>query len=134
MPTSRERLEELIKAAKEASRHAHAPYTNLHVGAAVLTGDNKIYVGCNVENAAPPITMCATRNAIGAAVANGSPDIELVVIYTPTNHATPPCGACRQVINELSNNAHVYCLCQGTEVIHRRVGDLLPDAFGPQML
>lgn len=134
MPATQEMLQELIRAAKAVAQHAHAPYTKLRVGAAVLTDDGKIYVGCNVENAAPPITLCATRNAIGSAVAAGSKEIEMVVIYTPTHHATPPCGSCRQVINELSSDAHVYCICDSPEVLHRRIADMLPDAFGPQML
>lgn len=126
--------EKLLNAAREAARHAHCPYTKFPVGAAALTSDHTIYAGCNVENASPSLTMCAARAAVYAAVTAGDSDIITVVIYTPTKTPTPPCGACRQVINEVSAEAQIYCLCNGPQFLHRPLSALLPEAFGPHML
>ncbi|MFG0284714.1 MAG: cytidine deaminase [Phycisphaerales bacterium JB039] len=130
----RELQDKLLQAARDAAARAHCPYTKFRVGAAVLTRSDKIYSGCNVENAAPPLTICAARVAVFNAVLGGDPDILTVVIYTPTKSPTPPCGACRQVINEFAAEAQIYCLCDSPQFLHRPLSGLLPDAFGPHML
>jgi len=127
-------LEELSQAARNASKHAYAPYSNFPVGAALMTTSGKTFVGCNVENASYGLTMCAERNAIFQMAARGERQIEMIVIYTPTPTPTAPCGACRQVMNEFSPDARVVCTCDGDETIDTTVRALLPDAFGPQNL
>lgn len=134
MPVRAELRNQIIRAAKEAAGRSHCPYTKYPVGAAVMTLDEKIFVGCYVENASPSLSSCAARNAIYTAVASGYTDIGLIVIYTPTKQPSPPCGACRQVINEFAPDAHVYCVCDSPEVLHRRLSAMLPDAFGSTML
>jgi cytidine deaminase len=121
--------EQLKQAAKEASQSAYCPYSRFPVGAAVLAGDGSIHRGCNVENASYGLSICAERNAIFQAVAQGERQIRTVVIYTPTSTPTLPCGACRQVIHEFGPDADVFCISNGPDVLHRRLPDLLPEAF-----
>ncbi len=128
--------DELIAAARRAASHAHCPYSQFPVGAAVLTDGGEIFAGCNVENASYGLTICAERNAIFQAVAHGRRPllIRVVVVFTPTEVPTAPCGACRQVINEFGPDAEVVSVCSGKAVIRKRLAELLPDAFGPANL
>ena len=102
----------------------------------MLTGSGEIFSGCNVENASFGLTICAERNAIFQAVAQGRGPLSIraVVVYTPTAAPTAPCGACRQVINEFGPVAQVFSICDGTEVMESALGMLLPRAFGPANL
>ena len=133
MKISEEILAELISQACEAAARAYCPYSKFHVGSAVLTGEGRIFAGCNVENASYGLTICAERNAVFQAVAASTtpPTITTVVVYTPTLIPTAPCGACRQVINEFGPDALVICVCDGPERIQMTLSALLPQAFGP---
>lgn len=126
-------LKKLKAAAKTAASRAYAPYSRFRVGAAVLTASGRIYAGCNVENASYGLCNCAERTAIFNAVAAGEKKLELrcVVVYTPTQTATAPCGACRQVIHEFGPAARVLSFCAGRSEIDVSLGALLPGAFGP---
>lgn len=104
------------------------------MGAAVLCADGSVFAGCNVENASYGLTICAERNAVFQAVAQGQSRIVAVAIYTPTPNPTAPCGACRQVLNEFGPSATVLCLCDGPDRIETTLDQLLPGAFGPQNL
>jgi cytidine deaminase len=123
-------VDRLIIAAKEASSQAYCRYSNLHVGAAVLTKSGDVFSGCNVENASFGLTICAERNAIFQMVAKGQRQIATILIYTPTMDPTTPCGACRQVINEFGPDAWVISACDGPARIVENLKDLLPIAFG----
>ena len=125
---------ELIARAKAASTRAHCPYSKFPVGVALLTSTDEIYSGCNVENASYGLTICAERNAVFHAVAEGMVAIKTLVVYTPTPTPTAPCGACRQVLNEFGPGAQVLCVCDGPETIELTVSELLPEAFGPANL
>ena len=128
-------LDRLIVAAKSAARRAYCPYSHFPVGAAVLTEKGEIVIGCNVENASYGLTICAERSAIFKAVSEfGAHAILAVVVYTPTNEATPPCGACRQVINEFGPEALIVSVCDLKIGNRCRLGKLLPGAFGPHNL
>ena len=127
-------IEALVDAARRASTKAYAPYSRFQVGAAVLTEGGDIFAGCNVENASYGLTICAERNAIFQAAAQGKRVVRAVVIYTPTDLPTAPCGACRQVLNEFGPEAMVLCLCDGSEMIRATLAELLPKAFGPKNL
>jgi cytidine deaminase len=124
---------ELAAAARQAAAHAYCPYSHFPVGAAVLTGRGEIHLGCNVENASYGLTICAERNAIFQAVARseGPLSIRAVVVYTPTNQPTAPCGACRQVINEFGPDAEVISVCDGPAQLRHKAAEILPHAFGP---
>lgn len=120
----------LLEAAWVARENAHAPYSGFKVGAALLLRDGRIESGCNVENAAYPLTVCAERNAIGAAVAKGMRDGDLValVVVTEAPTLTPPCGGCRQVIAEFAERLPVLLANRQERALHD-VADLLPHAF-----
>ena len=121
--------EELIDKAKEASKNAYAPYSNFRVGACVLAESGNIYCGCNFENASYGLSICAERNAIGTAIANGEKKIKAIAIYSPNMYNCTPCGACRQVINEFKTDETVVITVAGDEIITRKIGDLLPEVF-----
>jgi cytidine deaminase len=127
-------LEKMIKRAKGISKAAYSPYSKFPVGATVLTEDGQIFDGCNVENASFGLTICAERNAIFHMVSQGKQQISAVVIYTPTPRPAAPCGACRQVINEFGPDALILSVCDGPEILKKRLSDLLPDPFGPRTL
>lgn len=103
---SPQQREKLVQAACDIRKHAHAPYSKFHVGAALLTESGKIFVGCNVENASYGLTICAERAAVFAAVAAGegksgeANDWVAMAVATPGGHS--PCGACRQVLVEFA--------------------------------
>ncbi|OQR84306.1 cytidine deaminase [Achlya hypogyna] len=126
---------ELENAARKASTAAYAPYSNFQVGAALLTSDGQIFAGCNVENASYPLGNCAERTAVYAArVQGGMTHIEAICIYTPTEKATSPCGACRQVLNEFGPTMVVRMICDSDEVLETTIDHLLPFGFGPKNL
>src|SRR5438128_4895952 len=128
-------VERLKQRAKNACRRAYAPYSRFAVGAAVLADDGVIYAGANVENASYGLAMCAERNAIFQAIAGGALQIQAVVVYTPTPMPSTPCGACRQVINEFGSDALIVCCTDDPHAErHYRLGELLPNAFGPGKL
>jgi cytidine deaminase len=119
-------LSALVQAAKDASLRASAPYSKFPVGAAVLTDTGEIFSACNVENASYGLTVCAERNAVFRAVANGHRDIRAVVVFTPTDKPTAPCGACRQVINEFGPEAEVVAVCNTQDKLADTSSALLP--------
>ncbi|MEP6996566.1 MAG: cytidine deaminase [Betaproteobacteria bacterium] len=115
-----------------AAQRAYAPYSRFAVGAAVLCADGSIHTAANVENASFGLSICAERNAIFRAVADGARRIDALLVYTPTGGPTPPCGACRQVLSEFGADALVVCCSDGEGGERRyRLVELLPDAFGP---
>ncbi len=136
MPPTTTQIKQLVSAARKAAGIAYAPYSKFQVGSAILTKSGNIYTGCNVENASYGLCICAERTAIFNAVASGEKklNVECVVVYTSTEKATAPCGACRQVIFEFGPKARVISTCRGNERIDRPITELLPDAFGPEDL
>lgn len=136
MPVTTDQLKQLENEARLASRRAYAPYSKFKVGAAILTKSGSIYSGCNVENASYGLCNCAERTAIFSAIAAGEkkPNLQCVVVYTPTAKATAPCGACRQVIYEFGPKARVISICRGRDRQDHTITELLPEAFGPNDL
>jgi cytidine deaminase len=136
MNISADEYASLKSAARLAASRAYCPYSRFSVGAAVLTAAGEIYAGCNVENASYGLTICAERNAVFQAVAAaaGPLSIRAVVVFTPTESPTAPCGACRQVLNEFGPHAEMISICNGTGVLETRIDALLPVAFGPANL
>jgi len=129
-------LDRLIKSlrpsAVAACSNAHAPYSRFPVGAALLADGGGIFFGCNVENASYGLTVCAERNAMAQAIANGvsAGGIQALLIYTPGDIAHTPCGACRQAMHELlSTEASVISCCDSKDRRSWTVEQLMPDPF-----
>jgi len=118
---------DLVRCAIDARQRAYAPYSHYLVGAAVLTADDKVISGCNVENAAYPATICAERVALTAAVAQGHR--AFVAIAVATQNGGTPCGICRQVMAELGPTMTVYITDEAGNFRTTTVDELLPGAF-----
>src|SRR5205807_8107455 len=130
-----ELFHKLKTAAIKASQFAYCPYSGFRVGAALETDGGEIFSGCNVENASFGLVICAERNAVFQAVAKkGKFTLRAVLIYTHTQKPSPPCGSCRQVLNEFGPEAEVICICDGPEIIRKNLMELFPDPFGPKVL
>lgn len=98
----------LLELAKKATDNAYVPYSKFYVGAAILYEDGKIYTGCNVENASYGMTICAERNALTTAIADGQKSKPIVIALACKNtKLCYPCGACRQFIVEFNKNAEI---------------------------
>jgi cytidine deaminase len=120
----------LLRSAKKVMKNAHAPYSKLRVGAAILLSNGKVFSGCNVENASFGMTNCAERTAIFSAVAELGPKIEIRAISVVNDQGVPcsPCGACRQVIYEFGPDATVFFPgAKGPKQAH--ITELLPEGF-----
>ncbi len=121
--------EELIKAAQEARKNAYVPYSKFAVGAALLGNNNKIYTGCNVENASYGLTICAERAAIFKAVSEGVTSFKALAIVTDLEVPASPCGACRQVIGEFSPDLEIIMANMKGNVHTVNLAELLPLSF-----
>jgi cytidine deaminase len=121
-------LDDLVAAAREVRERAHAPYSGFRVGAAVLAG-GRVFTGVNVENASYPLSVCAERNAVAAAIAAGETAVDAVAVVTDAPRPTPPCGGCRQVLFEFGPGATVVSETISGDRVAWAVEDLLPDAF-----
>ena len=125
-------IQSLIRDAFEAQKFAYVPYSRFHVGAALLGKNGTVYKGCNIENASYTPTNCAERTALFKAVSEGAREFTAIAIASRA--AAPwPCGACRQVLNEIAPNIRVLVTWQGgTE--SATLPELLPPGYGPQQL
>lgn len=127
--------QELFEIAQHAAAAAYSPYSEVKVGCALVTTSGQLYQGCNVENASYGLTNCAERVAIGSAVSAEGPEMRwTVAAAVALGHEFPPCGACRQVLNEFAApGARVLFLCNG-ELISMKITDLLPASFRKDQL
>lgn len=121
--------EALLAAADAARERAYAPYSGFSVGAALLAADGRIFTGCNIENAAYPLCICAERTAIAKAVSEGVRDFAAIAIVggrEDTDAPCFPCGSCRQVLAEFCKPDLKIVLRGGIYTL----ADLLPHSFG----
>lgn len=98
----------LIQKARDAMKFAYSKYSNFQVGAAILTSDNQIFTGCNIENISFGVTICAERVAFFKAVSEGHKKFKAIALTSSGKDPTFPCGACRQVLSEFGDNIEVY--------------------------
>jgi len=121
--------EELMAMAREVAKNAYAPFSGLHVGAALETTDGEVFTGVNVENSSYGLSCCAERSAIFSAVGAGKKEFRRIAIASSADKALRPCGACLQVMWEFAPDMIV--LMEGPEggVEERRLRDLLPEGF-----
>ena len=128
-------FEKLFKEAKIVRQKAHVPYSNFKVGAALLTENNKIIVGCNVENAAYPQSQCAEATAVGNLITQGYNKIIEIVVIGSGKMLCSPCGGCRQRIREFaSSNTPIHMCNVDGHIKTSTLSELLPDSFGPENL
>jgi cytidine deaminase len=121
---------ELIEKALEARQMAYVPYSNFAVGAALLSESGKVYLGCNIENAAYPLCNCAERTALFKAFSEGDRTYKAMAVVADCPVPVPPCGACRQVMAELCPpDMKVILSNTAGEVTETTVSALLPGAF-----
>ena len=129
-----EMKQELGRLAAEMRSRSYIPYSHYAVGAALLAKDGRIFTGCNIENAAYPVTICAERTAIFKAVSEGSRDFEAIAVATEDGQGYP-CGSCRQVMAEFALDMDVMLAdAAGNITVETSVSDLLPGAFTPKNL
>ncbi|WLD92119.1 cytidine deaminase [Alkalihalobacillus sp. AL-G] len=127
--------EHLIKEAIEARNFAYVPYSKFQVGAALLTDDDKVYRGANIENAAYSLCNCAERTALFKAYSEGDKAFKALAVVADTKRPVPPCGACRQVISELCPSSMPVILTNlNGDIYELTVNELLPGAFSPEDL
>jgi cytidine deaminase len=113
-----------------AMRHAYAPYSDYQVGAAALVDDGRLVVGCNVENAAYGVGLCAECGLVSALHATGGGRLTHFVCVNRSGEVIMPCGRCRQLLFEAGGASLQVLTVAGV----RPMSDVLPDAFGPDAL
>ena len=119
----------LLALARTARGRAYVPYSRYPVGAALLCSSGKVYPGCNIENAAYSVCICAERTALSAAIAAGEQEFRGLVVVADSARPVPPCGMCRQALVEFAPDMPIMLAnLQGAE---RRTTPraLLPDNF-----
>jgi cytidine deaminase len=126
--------EALIAAARTAREHAHAPYSNFRVGAAVRAKSGRVFVGCNIENATYGLTLCAERVAVFKAISEGERGFDAVAVVADTDTLTPPCGACRQILWEFCGDAEVVLANLRGKIDRYRLSALFPKPFDGSFL
>lgn len=128
-------FERLAAAARTARQHAHAPYSGFAVGAALLDEHGQVHVGCNVENAAYPQSLCAEAVALGALVVAGGMTVRAAVVVGVAQDPVTPCGGCRQKLREYAaRDTPVWCADEQGWRARFTLGELLPASFGPDHL
>ncbi len=121
--------QDLLSAAKRAHENAYAPYSEFHVGAALRAESGTVYAGANIENASYGLGRCAEQSAVQAMASAGERGFSEIVVYTTAPEPASPCGACRQVLLEFSEEATVYLVNDRGNVRRWTVAELLPGGF-----
>nr|XP_046240213.1 cytidine deaminase b [Scatophagus argus] len=130
-----ETVEKLIHQSQEAKKQAYCPYSKFRVGAALLTSEDQVITGCNVENACNNLGVCAERNAISKAVSEGYRSFKAIAIASDLDDKfISPCGGCRQFMREFGLNWDVYLSKPDGSSLKMTVNELLPNSFGPEDL
>lgn len=122
--------DELLELAGRVKENAHAPYSGFRVGAALLASDGRVFTGVNVENASIGLSVCAERNAVARALAEGARDFaRLAIVTDAANEPTMPCGVCRQVLWEFSHDLPIVVESDGGQRVSTTIADLFPQPF-----
>ena len=119
----------LYEAAKQARDRAYAPYSKFLVGAALLTEDGAIVGGCNVENRSFGLCICAERNAVAQAVANGHQKFQAIAVVTDCSPPGLPCGMCLETLTEFARDMPVMVANPAGERKHYKLRELHPSPF-----
>ena len=128
-------MDEMLTLARQAMSRAYAPYSGFAVGAVVRGESGRLYVGCNVENAAYPLGSCAEAGAISAAVIGGDRRLSEVLVIGGGDSLITPCGGCRQRLREfLADDAPIHLADSQAVRKTTTLAELLPLSFGPEHL
>lgn len=123
-------MQDILRKAVEARLNAHCPYSNFQVGACLLTEDGVTYTGCNVENAAFTVGVCAEKTAYVKAVSEGKLKFTAIaVVAHQEKYITPPCGSCRQFISEFGDVDIYLAKPELGDVMVTSLNELLPFRF-----
>lgn len=131
---------ELIRQALSAREYSYSPYSSYQVGAALLTEDGRVYMGCNIENASYGATNCAERTVFFKAVSEGVRNFKkIAIVGSPKGEVTQyafPCGLCRQVMREFCEPSGFQIIVAKSEEDYKvfTLQELLPESFGPDNL
>ena len=131
---------ELLDIARSMCDKAYAPYSDFHVGAALITDDGSIYTGCNIENASYGATNCAERTAFFKAISEGESDFKAIAVVGGNEGKVEsycfPCGVCRQVMMEFCNPETFIVIAAKSreEYLVQTLSQILPNGFGPASL
>lgn len=129
------RIKSLIEKSAEVKGKAYCPYSKFPVGAAVLCQDGSIFTGCNVENAAYPLGVCAEKLAVSKAVSEGHREFTAIAVSSEMEDTfIAPCGECRQNLAEFGMDWDVYMTKPDGTFLKKTVGELLPYGFSPKSL
>ena len=123
------KYKKLISYSISAVKYSYSPYSKFKVGCALLTSNNKIFTGSNVENASYSLTICAERAAAVKAISEGNSKFQAVAIATNKKKIAFPCGACLQFLTEFSDNLTVILVKSETDYEIFKLKDLLPKIF-----
>jgi cytidine deaminase len=126
---------DLVSLARQARERAYVPYSRFPVGAALLGRSGRVYTGCNVENAAYPLSTCAERTAVTKAVSEGEREFEAIAVVTATG--ATPCGGCRQILREFGGpegELRVIVADTAGQIRRFTIAELLPAGFTPEQL
>jgi cytidine deaminase len=124
----------LADEAVKAKLNALPTYSGFRVGAVLLTEENKIYSGCNIESSSYSLTICAERTAVFKAISEGERKFKAIAISGDTEDYISPCGACRQIISDLCGEIDVVMVNSKGEYIVKKTSELLPFAFSDKDL
>jgi len=130
-PKDEAALDALLDEARRVAQNAYAPYSHFRVGAALLLTNGKVVTGANVENASYGLTMCAERSALASAVSQFGPEVRVaaVAVTNLNDAASPPCGACRQMLAEFTlPDARILFPFEG-EMLNLPFSEVMPVAF-----
>ncbi|WP_420035269.1 cytidine deaminase [Streptomyces sp. cg28] len=122
--------EALRQAAREAMSRAYAPYSGFPVGAAARVDDGRTVTGCNVENASYGLGLCAECGLVSQLAATGGGRLTHFTCVDGKGEILMPCGRCRQLLYEFGGDRLLLETSAGV----RSLGEMLPDAFGPDHL
>ncbi len=125
---------ELADKAIKAKSVSHPPYSNFHVGAALLTEEGIVYLGGNIETSSYSLTICAERTAVFKAYSEGERKFKAIAIASDAPEFCPPCGSCRQVMLDLCGDIDVVMVNHKMELKTMKLSQLLPYPFGDKEL
>lgn len=122
---------DVLHRGREMLKNAYAPYSDFRVGAVIISKNNKLFDGCNVENTSYSLTVCAEVSAICSMVAAGEREIQAIFIFSHSEQFITPCGGCRQTILEFagSGDIPVYLVNSRNDIRQYELSTLMPHAF-----